>query len=60
MADNRVTVNHIFMGLDTIQGKHPQVCIILAGDFNQLKDTQFKGTYNLKQIVKKATGNKLC
>lgn len=54
-SDNFKLYTHISYCLDSMLSAHPNAGILLAGDFNQYKDSYLKQSYSLRQIVKEPT-----
>jgi hypothetical protein len=50
-----IMLAHIESRLDTILREHPHAGIVIMGDFNTLPDHKLRNSYNLKQVVNKAT-----
>ena len=60
VSDDWAMLNHIIQSLDYICRHHPYTSIVIMGDFNKIKDSHLKRTYNLKQIVELPTrGNSI-
>ena len=49
-ANNGKMLDYLISSLDTVSRQHPQVGIILLGDFNQLPDSQLR-SYPMRQLV---------
>jgi hypothetical protein len=59
-ADDKLLHNHFHDCLDRALIKHPNSAIILAGDFNQFKQTSTCSSFNLKNVVLQPTrGNNI-
>jgi hypothetical protein len=57
-SDDWVMSQHLIKSFDFIHQKYPQSGFIICGDFNHMKDSYFKNTCQLFQIVKRPTHGK--
>ncbi len=54
-GDNSLMRDYVLVSIDCILRKHPDCGIILAGDFNQLRDTFLRSQYGFNQVVQNPT-----
>ncbi len=48
-------INHIVLTLDSLKSKHPDVGVVILGDFNRTNISPLCRAHNLKQVVDKPT-----
>ena len=58
LANDKELYNHMCTSIDKILQKHPNIGIMVVGDFNHFNEHYFRSTYRLKQIVAKPTHDK--
>lgn len=53
-ADNKLMISNVMDCLDQMSKQHPNLGVIILGDFNSLPDTELR-SYPLRQIVARQT-----
>ena len=51
-ANSAAMRDHVINGVDSVVRKHPNCGVLLTGDFNQLNDTFFKNTLQVRPDIK--------
>ena len=54
-SDDWKMTQHLVSCIDTIRNKYPLTGIVVCGDFNHMKDSYFKSSCNLKQLITSPT-----